>query len=114
MGSVVPIIYCKREEIGDVDLWRATGKHQPAVVTGTQCGWRAVFPWHLPGRGSPIEPIEERRQMALGNNTLASYELRKRTQKQDASPPISKNGGRIDEDDYELWVSSLRMTIVQF
>ena len=45
----------------------------------------------------------ERRQIALGNNTLASYELRKNAEAGRITTYF-KNGGRIDKDDYELGV----------
>ena len=101
MGSVVPIVYCKREEIGGVTygglrvntnlLWS-----QVLSVGGGQF-FRGIF---LVGE-APLNL--ERRQMALGNNTLASYELRKNAEAGRITTYF-KNGGRIDKDDYELGV----------
>ena len=101
MGSVIPIVYCRRHEKGGITyggirvntnlLWS-----QVLSVGGGQF-FRGIF---LVGE-APINL--ERRQIALGNNTLASYEL---TQNAEAGR-ISyyfKDGGRIDETDYELGV----------
>ena len=52
-------------------------------------------------RRSTSQP--ERRQIALGNNTLASYELQRFAEAGRISVYF-KNGGRIDEDDIDLGV----------
>ena len=101
MGSVVPIVYCKREEIAGETygglrvntnlLWS-----QVLSVGGGQF-FRGIF---LVGE-APLNL--ERRQIALGNNTLASYELRKNAEAGRITTYF-KNGGRIDKDDYELGV----------
>ena len=101
MGSVVPVVYCKREEIAGETygglrvntnlLWS-----QVLSVGGGQF-FRGIF---LVGE-APLNL--ERRQIALGNNTLASYELRKNAEAGRITTYF-KNGGRIDKDDYELGV----------
>ena len=101
MGSVVPIIYCKREDIGGITygglrvntnlLWS-----QVLSVGGGQF-FRGIF---LVGE-APVNL--ERRQIALGNNTLASYELQRFAEAGRISVYF-KNGGRIDEDDIDLGV----------
>ena len=101
MGSVVPIIYCKREDIDGITygglrvntnlLWS-----QVLSVGGGQF-FRGIF---LVGEG----PVNlERRQIALGNNTLASYELQRFADVGRISVYF-KNGGRIDEDNIDLGV----------
>ena len=102
MGSVVPIVYCKREKIGDVTygglrvntnlLWS-----QVLSVGGGQF-FRGIF---LVGE-APV--TLEHRQIALGNNTLASYELKKDAEAGRLTLYASDDGGRIKEDDYELGV----------
>ena len=101
MGSVIPIIYCNRHEIGGVEygglrvntnlLWS-----QILSVGGGQF-FRGIF---LIGE-APVN-IEER-QIALGNNTLASYELQKDAEAGRITT-YRENGGRIDEDNYALGV----------
>ena len=102
MGSVVPIIYCKREDIGGITygglrvntnlLWS-----QVLSVGGGQF-FRGIF---LVGEG----PVNlELRQLALGNNTLASYELTKDAEAGRVTFYYENNGQRITESDYELGV----------
>ena len=109
MGSVIPIVYCKRENV--------EGKAYGGLRVNTNLLWsqilsvgggqffRGVF---LVGEG----PVElDYTQLALGNNTLVSYEL----------PPASENaeagratvyyaptGGRIDQTDRVLGVISAK------
>ena len=90
MGSVIPIVYCKRHEKGGITyggirvntnlLWS-----QVLSVGGGQF-FRGIF---LVGE-APIKL--ERRQIALGNNTLASYEL-ERMPKLDGLVITSKMAG---------------------
>ena len=107
MGSVIPIIYCKREDIGDKAygglrvntnlLWS-----QILSVGGGQF-FRGVF---LVGEG-PVELDYD--QLALGNNTLASYELPPASEDAEAGRATvyyAPTGDRIDEDDRVLGVIS--------
>ena len=102
MGSVVPIIYCKQEEIGGEVygglrvntnvLWS-----QILSVGGSQF-FRGIF---LVGEGSVQL---EHRQLALGNNTLSSYELVKNAEAGRVTYYYAKDGDRITKDDYQLGV----------
>ena len=103
MGSVVPIVYCKRHKKGDVEyggirvntnlLWS-----QVLSVGGGQF-FRGIF---LVAE----QPVNlEERQIALGNNTLASYELIPGAQAGRITYYFV-NGGRIEAGDYVLGVVS--------
>ena len=102
LGSVVPIVYAKKEEIG--------GKYYGGIRVNTNMLWsqilsvgggqffRGIF---LVGEG----PVNlESRQHALGNNTLASYELDKNADAGRITTYFANKGGRIDKDDYQLGV----------
>ena len=102
LGSVVPIVYAKKETIG--------GKQYGGIRVNTNMLWsqllsigggqffRGIF---LVGEG----PVNlESRQHALGNNTLASYELDKNAEAGRITTYFARKGGRIDKDDYQLGV----------
>ena len=101
MGSVIPIVYCKRHEKDGITygglrvntnlLWS-----QVLSVGGGQF-FRGIF---LVAE-APVNL--ERRQIALGNNTLASYELERFAEAGRISYYF-KNGGRINKDDIDLGV----------
>ena len=82
-------------------LRRYQSQHQPALVTSPQRWWRSILPWNLPCRRSPVNL--ERRQLALGNNTLASYELERFAEAGRISYYF-RDSGRIDAGDNELGV----------
>ena len=104
MGSVVPIIYCKREEIDGITygglrvntnlLWS-----QVLSVGGGQF-FKGLF---LVGEAG----VEiDYQQIALGNNTLASYELTEDAEAGRISLYYTNDGGRITTtDDYKLGVT---------
>ena len=107
MGSVIPIVYCKREDV--------EGKAYGGLRVNTNLLWsqilsvgggqffRGVF---LVGEG----PVElDYAQLALGNNTLASYELPPASEDAEAGRATvyyAPTGGRIDRTDRVLGVVS--------
>ncbi len=104
MGSVIPIVYCKRHEKGGVEyggirvntnlLWS-----QILSVGGGQF-FRGIF---LVGEAG----IElDHSQIALGNNTLASYELKSDANAGRVTLYYTNGGGRITKDDYRLGVKA--------
>jgi len=102
MGSVVPIVYCNQEIINGVTygglrvnsnlLWS-----QVLSVGGGQF-FRGIFQI---GEG-PI--TVDHQQLALGNNTLASYELVEDSEAGRVTYYFQDDGGRISAADYELGV----------
>ncbi len=104
MGSVVPVVYCKREEISGTVygglrvntnlLWS-----QILSVGGGQF-FRGIF---LVGEAG----IElDHSQIALGNNTLASYELKSNANAGRVTLYYTNGGGRITKDNYKLGVKA--------
>ena len=102
MGSVIPIIYCKREEVnGEVYgglrvntnlLWS-----QLLSIGGGQ-NFKGVY---MIGEG----PLTlEQKQIALGNNMLSGYELAKDLEAGRISIYYSQDGGRLSSADYERGV----------
>ena len=104
LGSVVPIVYAKKEEIG--------GKQYGGIRVNSNMLWSQLL--SIGGgqffRGifliSEKDVLLDHSQMALGNNTLASYELSPKDEKSEAGRVTYyfKDGGRIDKDDFELGV----------
>jgi hypothetical protein len=105
LGSVVPIVYANREDID--------GKQYGGVRVNTNLLWsqllsvgggqffRGVF---LVGEGAPALDYA---QLALGNNTLSSYELPPASDDAEAGRVTvyyAPNGGRISENDRVLGV----------
>ena len=102
MGSVVPIIYAKQEDIdgetyGGLRVNTNLLWSQVLSVGGGQF-FRGIF---LIGEG-PLNLAEE--QLALGNNTLASYELVKDAEAGRITYYFEKDGGRINSGDYRRGV----------
>ncbi len=107
MGSVIPIVYCKRENIG--------GKSYGGLRVNTNLLWSQILSvgggqffrgLFLVGEGPVTLDYD---QLALGNNTLASYELPPASENAQAGRVTvyyAPNGGRIDEDNRVLGVVS--------
>ena len=104
LGSVVPIVYAKKEEID--------GKQYGGIRVNTNMLWSQLLSI---GGGQFFRGIFlvsekavqlDHTQMALGNNTLASYELSPKADESEAGRVTYyfKDGGRIDKDDFELGV----------
>ena len=102
IGSVVPVVYCKREELdgtvyGGLRVNTNLLWSQILSVGGGQF-FRGIF---LVGEAG----IElDHSQLALGNNTLAGYELKKNAQAGRVTLYYTDKGGRIVSSDYELGV----------
>ena len=100
LGSVIPIIYAKREgQYGGVRVNTNLLWSQLLSVGGGQF----IKTLHLISEGGNGFRIDEE-QTALGNNLLGSYELRKKAETGRVTFYFEDNGGRINEGDYELGV----------
>ena len=98
MGSVVPIIYCKREGgLGGLRVNTNLLWSQLLSVGGGQF-FKGIF---LVGEAGPLLEMS---QTALGNNTLASYELEPGANAGRISLYYQKDGGRLDSQDYQVGV----------
>ena len=98
MGSIVPIIYCKREGgVGGLRVNTNLLWSQLLSVGGGQF-FKGVF---LVGESGPQLELS---QTALGNNTLASYEMEPGKDAGRISIYYSPEGGRIGTDAYEIGV----------
>ena len=98
MGSVVPIIYCKREgEYGGLRVNTNLLWSQVLSVGGGQF-FKGLF---LVGEAGVEIDYE---QIALGNNTLASYELIEDAQAGRVTLYYTNGGGRISQTDYQRGV----------
>ena len=73
MGSVVPIVYCKRHEKGGVEYGGIRVNTNLLWSQILSVGGGQFFRGNFLVAEAPVN-LEER-QIALGNNTLASYEL---------------------------------------
>ena len=98
MGSVVPIIYCKREgEYGGLRVNTNLLWSQVLSVGGGQF-FKGLF---LVGEAGVEIDYE---QIALGNNTLASYELIEDAEAGRVTLYYDNEGGRISFADYKRGV----------
>ena len=98
MGSVVPIIYCKREgEYGGLRVNTNLLWSQVLSVGGGQF-FKGLF---LVGEAGVEIDYE---QLALGNNTLASYELIEDAEAGRVTLYYDNEGGRISFADYKRGV----------
>ena len=102
MGSVVPIIYAKQEVIG--------GETYGGLRVNTNLLWSQVLSvgggqffkgLFLVGEAGVEIDYE---QIALGNNTLASYELIEKAEAGRVTLYYTDGGGRISSDDYKRGV----------
>ena len=100
LGSVIPIIYAKREgQYGGVRVNTNLLWSQLLSVGGGQF----IKTLHLISEGGSGFRIDEE-QTAMGNNLLGSYELKKDAQSGRVTFYFEANGGRINKNDYELGV----------
>ena len=100
LGSVIPIIYAKREgQYGGVRVNTNLLWSQLLSVGGGQF----IKTLHLISEGGNGFRIDEE-QTAMGNNLLGSYELRKDAESGRVTFYFEDNGGRINKNDYELGV----------
>ena len=98
MGSIIPIIYCKREgKYGGLRVNTNLLWSQMMSVGGGQF-FKGIF---LVGESAPELELT---QTAMGNNTLASYELVKGAEAGRITIYYAEGGGRMDVEDYELGV----------
>ena len=98
MGSIIPLIYCKREgKLGGLRVNTNLLWSQLLSVGGGQF-FKGIF---MVGESAPELELS---QTALGNNTLAAYELVPSAEAGRISVYYSPDGGRITTDDYELGV----------
>lgn len=102
MGSVIPIVYCKREEIN--------GEVYGGVRVNTNLLWSQLLSI---GGGQSFKGIYmigegpltlEQKQIALGNNMLSGYELAKNLEAGRISIYYNSNGGRLTSVSYERGV----------
>ena len=100
LGSVVPIIYAKREgKYGGIRVNTSMLWSQLLSVGGGQF----IKTLHLISEGGEGFSIDEE-QTALGNNLLGSYELVKDAQAGRVTFYFDGTGGRLNAKDYELGV----------
>lgn len=102
MGSVIPIVYCKREEIN--------GEVYGGLRVNTNLLWSQLLSI---GGGQSFKGIYmigegpltlEQKQIALGNNMLSGYELAQNLEAGRISIYYNSNGGRLSSASYERGV----------
>lgn len=100
LGSIVPIIYANRgESYGGVRINTNLLWSQMLSVGGGQF-FKGLF---LVGEGSNKLKLDLQ-QTALGNNTLASYDLEPNVEAGRITIYATKQGGRIQRKDYQVGV----------
>ena len=100
LGSVIPIIYAKREgQFGGIRVNTNMLWSQLLSVGGGQF----IKTLHLISEGGRGFRIDEE-QTAMGNNLLGSYELRKNATTGRVTFYFDATGGRLSSNDYELGV----------